>query len=41
MALVVLLGVRLLIAFGLTAVLAWLWRRKKNDEDNGKPAGGA
>ncbi|HXV22313.1 MAG TPA: nucleoside recognition domain-containing protein [Desulfuromonadales bacterium] len=37
----IMLGVRLLIAFGLTAVLAWLWRRKKNDEDNGKPAGGA
>jgi hypothetical protein len=37
----VMLGVRLLIAFGLTAALAWLWRRKRGDEDNGKPEGGA
>jgi hypothetical protein len=37
----IMLGVRLLIAFGLTAALAWLWRRKRSDEANGKPEGGA
>jgi hypothetical protein len=37
----IMLGVRLLIAFGLTAALAWLWRRKRGVEDNGKPEGGA
>jgi hypothetical protein len=37
----IMLGVRLLIAFGLTAALAWLWRRKRSDEDNGKPERGA
>jgi len=28
----IMLGVRLLIAFGLTAALAWLWRRKAGEE---------
>ena len=37
----IMLGVRLLIAFGLTAALAWLWRRKRGDEDSGKPEGRA
>jgi len=36
----IMLGVRLLIAFGLTAALAWLWGRKRGEEDNGKPNGG-
>jgi hypothetical protein len=35
----IMLGVRLLIAFGLTAALAWLWRQGRAKEGDGKPEG--